>query len=75
MASHTDLSMGGMSVAEARHASDASKLAEHASGDESKRYNVHWFRGTVFQVLVVGGVFFCAPGMYNALSGLGGEHV
>ncbi|KAF9454582.1 hypothetical protein P691DRAFT_806747 [Macrolepiota fuliginosa MF-IS2] len=32
---------------------------------------VHWFRGTIFQVLVVGGVFFCAPGMYNALSSLG----
>lgn len=35
------------------------------------RYKVHWFRSTVFQILVVGGVFFCAPGMYNALSSLG----
>ncbi|KAJ7172152.1 major facilitator superfamily domain-containing protein [Mycena filopes] len=35
------------------------------------RYSVHWYRGTVFQILVVGGVFFCAPGMYNALSSLG----
>ncbi|PFH54268.1 hypothetical protein AMATHDRAFT_135592 [Amanita thiersii Skay4041] len=32
---------------------------------------VHWFRSTIFQVLVVGGVFFCAPGMYNALTSLG----
>lgn len=34
-------------------------------------YDVHWFRSTIFQVIVVGGVFFCAPGMYNALSSLG----
>ncbi|KIY73174.1 MFS general substrate transporter [Cylindrobasidium torrendii FP15055 ss-10] len=30
-----------------------------------------WFRSTTFQIIVVGGVFFCAPGMYNALSSLG----
>ncbi|KAJ7630495.1 major facilitator superfamily domain-containing protein [Roridomyces roridus] len=35
------------------------------------QYKVHWFRSTIFQILVVGGVFFCAPGMYNALSSLG----
>ncbi|KAG7086164.1 hypothetical protein E1B28_002126 [Marasmius oreades] len=34
-------------------------------------YKVHWFRSTIFQVIVVGMVFFCAPGMYNALSSLG----
>ncbi|KAE9382589.1 hypothetical protein BT96DRAFT_1010373 [Gymnopus androsaceus JB14] len=34
-------------------------------------YPVHWFRGTIFQIIVVGGVFFCAPGMYNALTSLG----
>ncbi|KAK7038030.1 MFS general substrate transporter [Favolaschia claudopus] len=34
-------------------------------------YKVHWFRSTIFQIVVVGGVFFCAPGMYNALSSLG----
>ncbi|KAK1236418.1 hypothetical protein PQX77_000358 [Marasmius sp. AFHP31] len=34
-------------------------------------YKVHWFRSTIFQVLVVGAVFFCAPGMYNALANLG----
>ncbi|EEB96689.1 hypothetical protein MPER_04133 [Moniliophthora perniciosa FA553] len=34
-------------------------------------YKVHWFRSTIFQVIVVGGVFFCAPGMYNALANLG----
>ncbi|KAJ7940287.1 major facilitator superfamily domain-containing protein [Mycena leptocephala] len=33
------------------------------------RYRVHWYRSTIFQILVVGGVFFC--GMYNALSSLG----
>lgn len=38
---------------------------------EMVSYNVHWFRGTVFQVFVMGGVYFCAPGMYNALSSLG----
>lgn len=32
---------------------------------------VHWYRSTITQILVIGGVFFCAPGMYNALSGLG----
>ncbi|KAG7448104.1 MFS general substrate transporter [Guyanagaster necrorhizus] len=34
---------------------------------------VHWFRSTIFQILVVGGVFFCVTwqGMYNALSSLG----
>lgn len=31
----------------------------------------HWYRSTLFQIWVVGGVFFCAPGMYNALSALG----
>lgn len=34
-------------------------------------YKVYWFRSTIFQILVVGGVFFCAPGMYNALTSLG----
>lgn len=34
-------------------------------------YKVHWFRSTIFQVIVVGGVFFCAPGMYVALNALG----
>ncbi|KAF7322438.1 hypothetical protein HMN09_00021900 [Mycena chlorophos] len=34
-------------------------------------YKVHWFRSTIFQVFVVSGVFFCAPGMYNALTALG----
>ncbi|KAF7295582.1 MFS general substrate transporter [Mycena indigotica] len=37
----------------------------------SERRKVHWFRGTVFQIFVIGGVFFCAPGMYNALTSLG----
>ncbi|KAJ8522395.1 hypothetical protein ONZ45_g1042 [Pleurotus djamor] len=37
----------------------------------STNRKVHWFRSTIFQVFVVGGVFFCAPGMYNALSALG----
>ncbi|KAJ7096465.1 hypothetical protein C8R43DRAFT_1141639 [Mycena crocata] len=39
--------------------------------EPATRYKVHWYRSTVFQILVVGGVFFCAPGMYNALSSLG----
>ncbi|KAF5389200.1 hypothetical protein D9757_003384 [Collybiopsis confluens] len=38
---------------------------------EVTSFSVHWFRSTIFQILVVGGVFFCAPGMYNALSSLG----
>ncbi|KAF9259715.1 MFS general substrate transporter [Marasmius fiardii PR-910] len=38
---------------------------------EVPSYKVHWFRSTSFQVVVVGMVFFCAPGMYNALSSLG----
>ena len=32
---------------------------------------VHWYRSTIMQILVISGVFFCAPGMYNALSNLG----
>ncbi|KAJ6597271.1 major facilitator superfamily domain-containing protein [Mycena vulgaris] len=39
--------------------------------DAAPRYKVHWYRSTLFQIVVVGGVFFCAPGMYNALSSLG----
>ncbi|KAF9486910.1 hypothetical protein BDN71DRAFT_1405485, partial [Pleurotus eryngii] len=42
-----------------------------AKDEEHILRTVHWFRSTTFQVLVVGGVFFCAPGMYNALSALG----
>ncbi|KIK69720.1 hypothetical protein GYMLUDRAFT_34120 [Collybiopsis luxurians FD-317 M1] len=38
---------------------------------EVMSYPVHWFRSTIFQILVVGGVFFCPPGMYNALTSLG----
>lgn len=26
---------------------------------EAVRYKVHWYRSTIFQILVVGGVFFC----------------
>ncbi|KAJ7481250.1 major facilitator superfamily domain-containing protein [Mycena galericulata] len=29
------------------------------SGEAAVRYKVHWYRSTVFQILVVGGVFFC----------------
>ncbi|KAK0239770.1 major facilitator superfamily domain-containing protein [Armillaria nabsnona] len=39
--------------------------------DARNDMEVHWFRSTIFQIIVVGGVFFCAPGMYNALSSLG----
>ncbi|KAF9259716.1 hypothetical protein L218DRAFT_874130 [Marasmius fiardii PR-910] len=38
---------------------------------EAPSYKVHWFRSTLFQVVVVGMVFFCAPGMSNALASLG----
>ncbi|KAF7311401.1 MFS general substrate transporter [Mycena kentingensis (nom. inval.)] len=38
---------------------------------DAQTYKVHWYRSTIFQIIVVGGVFFCAPGMYNALSSLG----
>ena len=40
-------------------------------GDLPLNRKVHWYRSTITQILVIGGVFFCAPGMYNALSGLG----
>ncbi|EIN07001.1 hypothetical protein PUNSTDRAFT_71832 [Punctularia strigosozonata HHB-11173 SS5] len=44
-------------------------IESHSASDvQAQEYNVHWFRSTTFQVLVV---FFCAPGMYNALSNLG----
>ncbi|KAK0228886.1 hypothetical protein IW262DRAFT_1293575 [Armillaria fumosa] len=39
--------------------------------DDRIDMKVYWFRSTIFQIIVVGGVFFCAPGMYNALSSLG----
>ncbi|KAF4562925.1 hypothetical protein EYR40_007362 [Pleurotus pulmonarius] len=42
-----------------------------AKDEDGIHRKIHWFRSTTFQVLVVGGVFFCAPGMYNALSALG----
>ncbi|KAK0196770.1 MFS general substrate transporter [Armillaria mellea] len=47
-------------------------FAGSVSVTQEDAYNdrkVYWFRSTVFQILVVGGVFFC--GMYNALSSLG----
>ncbi|KAF8211834.1 major facilitator superfamily domain-containing protein [Mycena galopus ATCC 62051] len=46
-------------------------VAASSRTEAALRYKVHWYRSTIFQVLVVGGVFFCAPGMYNALSSLG----
>lgn len=30
-----------------------------ADSEPPARSNVYWFRGTIFQILVVGGVFFC----------------
>uniref|UniRef100_D8PVA7 Major facilitator superfamily (MFS) profile domain-containing protein n=1 Tax=Schizophyllum commune (strain H4-8 / FGSC 9210) TaxID=578458 RepID=D8PVA7_SCHCM len=42
--------------------------AESEGSQDGQYYKVHWFRSTIFQVIVV---FFCAPGMYNALSNLG----
>ncbi|KAJ7583080.1 hypothetical protein C8J56DRAFT_956479 [Mycena floridula] len=44
-------------------------LTNDETKSEPGTYKVHWFRSTIFQILVVGGVFFC--GMYNALSALG----
>ncbi|KAJ7074136.1 hypothetical protein C8F01DRAFT_1272495 [Mycena amicta] len=49
----------------------ADQVPELKSDVPPQEYKVHWFRSTIFQILVVGGVFFCAPGMYNALSSLG----
>ncbi|SJL00765.1 uncharacterized protein ARMOST_04079 [Armillaria ostoyae] len=49
-------------------AGSVSVIQEDAARNDMK---VHWFRSTIFQIIVVGGVFFCAPGMYNALSSLG----
>ncbi|KAF9013916.1 major facilitator superfamily domain-containing protein [Cyathus striatus] len=43
--------------------------SESAEASDAYEHHVHWFRSTFFQILVVGGVFFC--GMYNALSSLG----
>lgn len=33
--------------------------------------SIHWFRSTRFQAAVIAGVFFCGPGMYSAIAGLG----
>ncbi|KAJ6618791.1 major facilitator superfamily domain-containing protein [Mycena sp. CBHHK59/15] len=46
-------------------------VAAVVADEAAPQYKVHWYRSTIFQILVVGGVFFCAPGMYNALSSLG----
>ncbi|KAJ7246011.1 hypothetical protein C8J57DRAFT_1347723 [Mycena rebaudengoi] len=45
--------------------------AATTGGEAAPRYQVHWFRSTIFQIFVVGAVFFCAPGIDNALSSLG----
>ncbi|KAL1746327.1 hypothetical protein HDZ31DRAFT_81341 [Schizophyllum fasciatum] len=47
---------------------DVTAASEGSQDGELYHYKVHWFRSTIFQVIVV---FFCAPGMYNALSNLG----
>lgn len=31
------------------------------------------YNSPVFQVFIVGMICFCCPGMYNALSGIGGQ--
>ena len=39
-----------------------------AAGDSSPagtRVNVYWYRGVLWQILVIGCVFLCAPGMYK----------
>lgn len=41
---------------------DSAKLSKESQvqvADVPQRYQVQWFRGTIFQILVVGGVFFC----------------
>ncbi|KZV65317.1 MFS general substrate transporter [Peniophora sp. CONT] len=51
---------------------DATPVVPSGKGEQPTMYRkVHWYRSTIMQILVIGGVFFCAPGMYNALSGLG----
>jgi hypothetical protein len=39
--------------------------AATTGGEAAPRYQVHWFRSTIFQIFVVGAVFFCAPGMFS----------
>lgn len=55
------------------HGVMSAALVEPSIKDEHLPLNrkVHWYRSTITQILIIGGVFFCAPGMYNALSGLG----
>jgi hypothetical protein len=39
--------------------------------DSSENIKVNWFRGTLFQTLVVGMASFLAPGAYAALAATG----
>lgn len=50
----------------------AAPVHVHATeGEEEVVIKPHWYRSTLTQILIVGGVFFCSPGMYNALNSLG----
>ncbi|KAL8278333.1 hypothetical protein RQP46_009225 [Phenoliferia psychrophenolica] len=46
-------------------------LVEVGGDPVPARHPVYWYRGVMMQIIVVGCVFMCAPGMYNALANLG----
>ncbi|KAJ7286182.1 hypothetical protein C8J57DRAFT_1286982 [Mycena rebaudengoi] len=49
--------------------SDLKMDSAATTGEEAApRYQVHWFRSTIFQIFIVGAVFFCAPGGPNSTS-------
>ncbi len=39
-----------------------------AKDEDGIHQKIHWFRSTTFQVLVVGGVFFCVRGGFRSFS-------
>ncbi|THH11682.1 hypothetical protein EW146_g7968 [Bondarzewia mesenterica] len=63
---------GGQSQTESRAASiTGDRVGESDSDMPPANVKTHWYRSSLFQIWIVGCVFFCAPGMYNALSSLG----
>lgn len=47
------------------------KFEGDVSSEVAGHHQVPFFRGTIWQALVVAGTFFCAPGMYSAINSLG----
>jgi hypothetical protein len=62
-----------LDVAEEVHSLPSEKdiPSDHSDENVVPRSKIPWFRSTRFQAAVLGGSFFCGPGMYYALTALG----